>query len=242
MRPGDSVIELEALEGEITVGGQIIQPGSTAKTRYPVRCALGEAEIEISGTLPDDKSSALPLMKIGAIALVFLLAASKLYFDMPGRNPELTSNAEQLSAGMSTKEPEPLQGELSKTAVDSFYKHLLSVKIDSISLKAGTGIVSATGTIDPELKDDWRSAQVWFDENFGQRLVLQSDVNALPRKPVKSPITIQSVWSGKNAYLIDGDGNKHFEGAVLRDGWVLEKIQPDRVLIRRDKEPLVLRY
>src|ERR1700741_618605 len=61
--PGDNAVELEALEGDITVGAQIIRPGSKVKTQYPVRCALGAAEIEVSGALYPHKSSVVPLMQ-----------------------------------------------------------------------------------------------------------------------------------------------------------------------------------
>src|ERR1700754_2238842 len=57
LTPDDNAIELEALEGDIIVGAEIIRAGSKVKTQYPVRCALGTAKIEVSGAPSPHKSS-----------------------------------------------------------------------------------------------------------------------------------------------------------------------------------------
>jgi hypothetical protein len=37
-------------------------------------------------------------------------------------------------------------------------------------------------------------------------------------------------------------GNKHFEGAKINDGWVIEKIEEGGTIIRKGKQSLVMKY
>lgn len=240
--PSGSTMELEALDGEIVLEGQTIRPGSKIQIRSPSRFALGEAEIEVTEVPLQAKSSLGSLLKIGGLALLFLVAAVKVYFDMPRHGTGLTAKLDAASAAKAVQEPPSLQASMSQAAAEALTERLLSLNIASISVKPGNGTVSASGTIDPRQKDDWQSSEVWFDEKFGQQLILQSNVTALPKKPVKAPIAIQSVWSGESPYLIDSEGNKYFEGSTLKDGWVLEKIQDGKILISKNKEPLLLRF
>ncbi len=85
----------------------------------------------------------------------------------------------------------------------------------------------------------WREAQRWFDARFGGSAVLVDLVAASAAAP---PLAIQAVWSGPDPYIIDGAGQKLFPGALLRTGWTLDRVEPDRVIIRRGSQTLAVRF
>ena len=70
--------------------------------------------------------------------------------------------------------------------------------------------------------------------------MLQSEVAVSTPKAQSAPIGIQAVWAGKRPYLIDDHGDKYFEGSFLKDGWIVEKIEDGKVVLRRNQEVLSL--
>ncbi len=99
--------------------------------------------------------------------------------------------------------------------------------------------VEARGDIMPSQVPAWREVQRWFDARFGGGAVLVDLVAASAAAP---PLAIQAVWSGPDPYIIDGAGQKLFPGALLRTGWTLDRVEPDRVIIRRGSQTLAVRF
>ncbi len=227
------------MDGEILFEGRNIQPGGKVQARYPFRITFGEAELEIG---KKGKTAMYPAAKIGALGAVCAISAALIYLSVPG-NGSLPVIPEQasLAAAAPIKQAGP-DGELAKTAAEALRDRLLSLSIDTIDVMPGEGVVGARGTIDAQRKDDWHSVEVWFDENFGQNIVLQSTVSASLETRAKAPIALQAVWAGKFPYIIDAEGNKHFEGAKISDGWVIEKIEESGTVIRKGKQSLVMKY
>jgi hypothetical protein len=240
LTPGASGAALEALDGEVLFEGRSIRPGGKVQARYPFRITFGEAELEMG---EKGKSAIYPAAKIGALAAVCAISAALIYLSMPAGHGSLPVIPEQasLAAAAPTKQAGP-DVELAKTAAEALRDRLLSLGVDTIDVMPGEGVVSARGTIDAQRKDDWHSVEVWFDENFGQNIVLQSAVSASLETRAKAPIALQAVWAGKYPYIIDAEGNKHFEGAKISGGWVIEKIEESGTIIRKGKQSLVMKY
>jgi type III secretion protein D len=234
--------ELEALEGAVTVNGVSVQPGQRIKAEYPSILDIGEAKIEIVRDEATERKVVASFLSAGAVMLLALFGLADWYRGARSRGLTPGGGFDAASAAGPFQRVALPDPEVANAAADALRQRLLSQRLATIDVKAGAGTVVAAGSITPERQADWQAAEIWFDENFGQKIMLKSDVAVLPAKPVKVPITIQSVWLGETPYLIDGEGRKYFVGSVIKDGWVLEKVEEGKVLISKDKHPLILRF
>jgi type III secretion protein D len=234
--------ELEALEGAVAVNGSSVRPGQKIKAQYPATMEVGEAKIEIVRDEASERKAVASFLSAGAVVLIALIGLADWYRGSRDQSMAPAGGFEAASAAAPFQRAALPGPETTGAAADALRQHLLAQRIATIDVKPGAGTVIAAGSITPERQAEWQSAEIWFDETFGQKVMLKSDVAILPAKPVKVPITIQSVWLGDTPYLIDGEGRKYFVGSMLRDGWVLEKVEEGKVLISKDKQPLILRY
>lgn len=241
--PTERGLDVEAIGGDVVSPKETIAQGNHALLRYPAEISLGDVQIEVVG-MAGASSLSIPqrAMVIGAaVGFVFFLGA-RAYLNEPVQRVQSAASA-PVSEGTG---PDSQSGRQSvaeaKAAVEAFGEHLQSMGLQSILLTSRPGTVLASGTLEPERKDDWQAAQMWFDGKYGPRLSVQADVVFASRKMAKAPIAIQSVWAGQFPYVIDGDGNKFFEGAKLKDGWRLDKIEDGRILIKRDQDTLSVKF
>lgn len=60
-------------------------------------------------------------------------------------------------------------------------------------------------------------------------------MNGVVVKEDKQPsaIAVEAVWHGTEPYLLIG-GQKYFVGALLADGWAVNRIEEGRVLLSRN--------
>jgi hypothetical protein len=125
-------------------------------------------------------------------------------------------------------------------AADALRQQLLAASLMAIEVTTDATSITAKGTIDPSALAAWRNIEQWFDRTFGVTVVLTSQVEAKAVRP-SAPLTVQAIWAGSGAYVIDGRGQKLFEGALASDGWVIERIERSRVVLRRGADTLAVR-
>jgi len=79
----------------------------------------------------------------------------------------------------------------------------------------------------------------WYDaaHGAGPALVARLGVDIAPPRPA---LRIRAVSLAPVPYVIASDGEKYGEGAVLEDGWVIESIDRERVVMRRGAETSVV--
>jgi type III secretion protein D len=234
--------ELEALERPVTVNGAAVQPGQKIKAQYPSILEIGEAKIEIVRDEATERKVVASFLSAGAVVLLALFGLADWYKGTRNRGIGSAGGFEAASAAAPFQRAAVPDPEVVNAAADALRERLHSQRFSTIDVKTGAGTVIAGGSITPDRQAEWQAAEIWFDENFGQKIMLKSDVAVLPAKPMRVPITIQSVWLGETPYLIDGEGRKYFVGSMLKDGWVLEKVEEGKVVISKDKQPLILRY
>ena len=82
-----------------------------------------------------------------------------------------------------------------KAAADAMRAEIERMGILNVVVEPGTGIVAATGTIDPKAAAQWQTVQRWFDERFEGDITL---VNGVTVKTEKVPVSlsIEGVWRG----------------------------------------------
>lgn len=125
-------------------------------------------------------------------------------------------------------------------AADALRQQLLTAGLMAIEITTDATSITAKGTIDPSALAAWRDIEQWFDRTFGISVVLTSQVEAKSVRP-SAPLTLQAIWAGAGSYVIDGHGQKLFEGALASDGWVIERIERSRVVLRRGADTLAVR-
>ncbi|MCA6116468.1 hypothetical protein J6524_16400 [Bradyrhizobium sp. WSM 1738] len=127
-----------------------------------------------------------------------------------------------------------------KAAADAMRAEVERMGILNVLIEPGVGIVAATGTIDPKAAAQWQTVQRWFDERFEGDITL---VNGVSIKAEKVPVSlsIEGVWRGDHPHLLIR-GQKYLEGALLDGGWAIERIEAERVLLRREGKLVAVRY
>ncbi|MDQ8726891.1 hypothetical protein [Bradyrhizobium sp. LHD-71] len=127
-----------------------------------------------------------------------------------------------------------------KAAADAMQAEIERLGILNVQIEPGAGIVAATGTIDPKVAPQWQNVQRWFDERFEGDITL---VNGVSVKEEKLPgsLSIEGVWRGDHPHLLIR-GQKYLEGAMLDGGWAIERIEAEKVLLRREGKLVAVRY
>ncbi|MBQ0820126.1 MULTISPECIES: SctD/MshK family protein [Microvirga] len=112
---------------------------------------------------------------------------------------------------------------------------LLNIKIGSAK-----GVVTAEGTVTSASATRWQQVQRWFDQHTKGALTL---VNRVITKEEKSPsaIAVEAVWRGPSPYVVV-KGEKYFIGALLDDGWTVDRIEDRQVLLSRNGRLASLPY
>ncbi|OAF03756.1 hypothetical protein AYJ54_24675 [Bradyrhizobium centrolobii] len=165
----------------------------------------------------------LGLLGIGTFSAVFFDNASA------GAPSIASSHGVELGPKLTVNRPDDRiihsAAELLQEEVDR--AGLLNIKVNS-----GLGIVTAEGAVPPALAARWQEVQQWFDHRTHGTLTLVNGV-AVKEEKAPSSIAIEAVWRGTPPYLLVG-GQKYFVGALLSDGWTLDRIEERRVLLSRN--------
>ena len=127
-----------------------------------------------------------------------------------------------------------------KAAADAMRAEVERMGILNVLVEPGVGIVAATGTIDPAAAAQWQTVQRWFDERFEGDITLVNGVSVRAEK-VPVSLSIEGVWRGVHPHLLIR-GQKYLEGAMLDGGWAIERIEAEKVLLRREGKLVAVRY
>ncbi|WP_375785026.1 hypothetical protein ACE10Z_36480 [Bradyrhizobium sp. Pha-3] len=244
--PHGNSIEIEALAANISLDGhENIVPGERVSVPLPAVVHVGAMSIRWSTQdLPQAGSSNRSLSSIVALGLVLL---SSVVIGTVSTIFAPTDSAVALSTDASPAvdvAPKPTINHVDERAADATAE-LLRQEVErggllSIKVGSGTGVVTAEGTVTPALVAKWQELQQWFDHRTNGTPAL---VNAVTVKDEKTPssIAVQAVWRGSEPYLLIG-GQKYFVGALLSNGWTVDRIEDGRVLLSRNGRSAALPY
>jgi hypothetical protein len=117
-------------------------------------------------------------------------------------------------------------------AADDFRAHLTDAHIASdLHVSASDGAVLAAGTILPQDRAAWLDAQKWFDSHLGGHYALANRVSVAT--PAELPqLEVAAVSMAPVPNVITHDGQRYTVGAVLHDGWCIDSITPNDVILR----------
>jgi hypothetical protein len=261
-------VRIEALGGDLAVGDDLITQGHGCKLRMPIEIAMGAARLRLSH--PGGAESRLfagqlqsvgrfvssrPLATAGGViccALAISLAArqapepAKVAENTPEPKLALTktayySDVDSLGKLGAKATTDPSNYLTVEEASAQLVAKLKSLNIQSLKVSTGDRRVLVSGSLTKREAAAWNSVQQWFDETYSGRVVLTANVAVGEAKSTPN-LRLQAIWFGERPYVITEEGAHFYEGALLDNGWVLQRIAEDRIVLEREGEQLALTY
>jgi type III secretion protein D len=112
-----------------------------------------------------------------------------------------------------------------------------------IQFEVHPGYILAKGRLDQAEVSKWDSVKKTFFSKYGSHLPLKEDLktaagkatNTNPKENFHQPqsfvLPIRGISMGAVRYIIMEDGSKYFEGAMLKNGYVIESIKDNKVVL-----------
>lgn len=212
-------------------GTRPLPPGHVAACRLPCRFSLGNVDLCLARETPPGltgkgqpwgrrlRAGAWPL----ALASLTVLAGWLL---LPGTGGARDVQADTLAAAVPDRPAAPSARDLR----EALQAQLRAAGLQGIAVSVEGSLVRVQGVLPAPLRPQWQTVQEWFDRRYGSHYVLRSTL----AEAVAPRIAITAVWLGEQPYVVDADGERHSPGALLGDGWVLQRIAPGRIVLVRD--------
>ena len=226
---------IEARGGEVSLGdGQVVPKGQGARVKLPVEIRVGSSALRLTGG-PETPFWLQP--PLAAVACVALLLIGSIAATQAGLISGGSSSARVVEPG-----PAALAAVAPATDPISALRERLAVKgVEGLKVEASGDRVVVRGAIDDARRSDWASAQRWFDETYGGRYVLASEVGA--KSAMSQPrFQLQAIWFGPSPYVVTADGQRRYPGATLGDGWVLKDVREGRITVAKADQEVALSY
>ncbi|HLK82472.1 MAG TPA: FHA domain-containing protein [Xanthobacteraceae bacterium] len=264
LRPGG--VRIDATGGDVTVEQERLPLWRGSRVRLPVNLTIGAARICLSGDGEDDPAPRLdglgrwlirnPLTAAGALACL-VLAAAVITRELPqsARTAVLaattgTSDVDALqhsrsgsaAAGRSIASAYTQSAVTAEQAAHELGARLDAAKIGTLHVSAADGRLAVAGKVSREEALRWAAIQQWFDQTYGGRIVLTTDISAAGEARTMPALQLQAIWYGEHPYIVTEDGERYFEGAVLDNGWIIREIGEDRLLLAKGGETVALTY
>jgi hypothetical protein len=259
-------MRIEAMGGDLGVGEELITQGHGCKLRLPVDIAMGDARLRLSHTGAGRAGllggnfqpvgrflSKRPFATAGGV-IVCALAVSVAARDAPTpKVPEAQAAEPNLSItktafypdaetlGKYAGRPESPAQPTVEEAASQLLARLKSLSINSLRVTTADKRILVIGSLTKREAPAWASAQQWFDETYSGRVVLTTSVTIGETKGAPN-LRLQAIWFGERPYVITEEGAHFYEGALLDNGWVLQRIGDDRIVLEKDGESQALTY
>ncbi|AZO22750.1 MULTISPECIES: EscD/YscD/HrpQ family type III secretion system periplasmic domain-containing protein [unclassified Mesorhizobium] len=256
LRRKGSQIEIEAVGGDVTLAtGETLHEGQGSRCRLPVEITVGEARILLTDPrrTPDRWSvSNRPFLAAGAaVFAVFAVSIAAIGFSFakpdiaerasaPGG--EVTRVAFAGDAGqrvMDDSSSEEMQN--AAEAENQLKQRLEQSGISTLTVERSPGRLVVSGLIPDDKNGAWTETQSWFDQAFGARTPLVSNV-MIGNAEQPPRLTLQAIWYGARPYVIAADGARYHEGAFTNDGWTIKHIGETELVLTKGGATVALKY
>lgn len=239
-------IEVEALAANISIDGLAsITSGESVRVPLPAVIHAGAMSIRWSTEdvqpVASSKRSRSSIIALSLVLLSSVVIGTVSIILSPGDRAVVPSTQSSRAVEIATK---PTVDHFDPRAADemavSLRQEIERAGLLDVKIGRGPGVVTAEGTVAPNLVAKWKEIQQWFDRQTNGTTTL---VNAVTVKEEKMPssIAVQAVWRGSEPYLLIA-GQKYFVGALLSNGWTVDRIEDGRVLLSRNGRSAALPY
>jgi len=225
-------IAVEAVAGDVQVGERTVARGTGYRCPLPVQLQIGQALLQISAPqplaapLPPTLLWAqrhLPLLAMAAVTLtVGLYSAMSVSQSAPQPQVNL--------AALEAPVPPPAS---EQDVAQALRQQLSEARLPMLSVTAEDNYLRVSGELDADQRARWGSVQQWFDSHYGHDYLLHNAVTL--RAPMAQPrVRIQGVWLGDKPYVVGERGERLYPGAAMAEGWVLQRIEPEQLVLSRN--------
>jgi hypothetical protein len=245
MLTGRAMVRIGATGADMMIGQEKLPLSRGCRVKLPVSIALGEARLKLS----DSGTDRIPVprtLKAAGVASVAVVAVAIGVQAFRAWGPVDIRATEQLASGqpaeLSTANVSGAVTRAAEEAARALTARLAAAKITTLRISAENGRLAATGTVAGRQTAEWGAIQRWFDLTYGGRLILTTLLDAPGAPPAMPALQLQAVWYGERPYVLTAGGEHYFKGAVLDNGWILQDIGEDRLLLAKDGETVALTY
>lgn len=262
VRLNGAVIFVEAAGGEIGLDKRRIPQGHGCRAMLPVDLTFGTAVVRITPTRSGHahwRSRRMVFRGAAFAGLGFAVLVPLSGFDTDAAIGRLSS-ATATSNGMwpfqlvdgHPRSPSdavstaatgvPAASRVDPGAVaDTLTAKLQEAGLGTLAINIDDTRLVVSGVISHEQTSAWSEVQRWFDRSYGARFILASAVEA--RAPSGLPrFDLQAISYSEAPYVITGDGQRRYPGAVLDQGWVIKDIAAGRLTLIKDGKELALSF
>ena len=237
-------VRLEATGDNVGIGSQTVLKGHGCRLRLLLEFSIGEACLRLSHVEPQSGGrspwavTGLAVASVCAIALLalgFLREEGKARVELappPAPTTRLASSdpAAGLAALARSEREQVVDPRTLERAQQEVAAHLKDAKIHMLRVNVEDGRLTVSGILLAHERAKWSEIQYWFDQTYRGRLELAA--NLTENKPPN--LQLRAVWFGDRPYVITADGQHFNQGAVLDDGWVVQEIAQDHLLLAKD--------
>lgn len=226
-------VELTAREGNIHfASGHILQKGTSKKFYKTIQFSCGTTIFKL---IVPTKTPLRAAQYGASIILIFLILVGILSIYMRHMHHSATPQASSLTATSSS-------AHAVSTTQTALEEKLLTNHLNRITISKGAdGALIATGAEQPQQKDTWVAVKLWFDTTYGTETVLLDRVSFL-HTTTHSPLQIAGVALGSAPYILDTMGRRLPCGSTVEDGWIIDQILTDKILLHRGADHLMVRF
>jgi Inner membrane component of T3SS, cytoplasmic domain/Inner membrane component of T3SS, periplasmic domain len=250
-------VRLEATGGDVGVGKQVISQGHGCLLRLPFELSLGGARMRLSRietpAVGRSRFALAGLAACSAVAIVFTIGflreevrarPNRLAAYLPSFEPRAgvagpghEDGSADANIGNAPAQPVPLIAEAT---------HELADRINAANLQTlRVGVVdrrlAVSGALSPQDMPAWSAIQQWFDQAYRGRLVLTTNIGFGEGRAMPM-LQLRAVWFGERPYIITAEGAHFNQGAILDNGWVIQDIGQDRIVLSKKAETVALTY
>jgi hypothetical protein len=250
-------VRLEAIGGDVGAGRQVISQGHGCLLRLPFELSLGDARMRLSRietpATGRSRFAIASLAACSAVAVVFTIGllreevragstrvATNLPFletragvAAPGRD----DGSPNANVGNAPARPVPLIAEATHELAD----RINAANLQTLRVSVVEGRLAVSGALSPQDAPAWSAIQQWFDQAYRGRLVLTTNIGFGEGRAMPM-LQLRAVWFGERPYIITAEGAHFNQGAILDNGWVIQDIGQDRIVLSKKAETVALTY
>jgi hypothetical protein len=244
-------IRLEATGDDVGVGTRTVMKGHGCRLRLPLELSIGEASLRLS--LVETRSAGRSRLAIAGIAVVSVCAVALIALGFlreegvagvgptPAPAPTRVASSDP-AAGLPTSERDEREQIADPTMLERIRQeltaHIKDAKVRNLRVTIADGGLAVGGILGTRDRTSWSDVQYWFDQTYQGRVALTT--NFTESKPPN--LQLRAVWFGERPYVITAQGQHFNQGAILDDGWTIQEIGQDHLVLAKDGDTQSLAY
>jgi hypothetical protein len=249
-------VRLEATGGDIGVGTQIISQGHGCRLGLPLELSLGGASMRLSRieTRAADRSRfAIAGLAACLVVAVAVVIVGFLREEVKAGSSRIATNLLSSESRTGTATPGREDGSadsdrastravpLIAEAMHELIDRINAANIRTLRVSVVEGRLAVSGALGPQDTPAWSAIQQWFDQTYHGRLVLTTNLGSGEGRTMPT-LQLRAVWFGDRPYVITAEGAHFNQGAILDNGWLIQDIGQDRIVLIKKGETVTLTY